>query len=199
MNLRPAPVGPVRSLAGSWQVAKADRDKAVEQLRAAFKQADDKQDQRDRKMGYARWGGGPPPAESDGAPGGTAPLRPTRENWEVRERREQEQGLINFALPPDSFKLAQSPTLIEIVPAAGARRSFVPGESSTLVTTFGSFRMESGWQNDEFVVHSRDTQEGINLIERYRREADGSLSVAVAFMTAEVKEQTIKLIYTSQH
>jgi len=194
MNLRPAPVGQMRSLAGSWQVTKADRDKALEQLRAAFKQADDKQAKRDRKMGYARWSGGLPPADSDAA----VPPRPVRENWEVREHREQEQGLIDFAVPPESFKLTQSPTLIEIAPNAGARRSFVPGEPSTLVTTFGSFRMESGWQQDEFVVHSHDAQESINLIERYRKQADGSLSVTVAFKTGEVKEQTFKLIYTSQ-
>lgn len=204
MNLRPGPVGSAMSLAGSWQAPAAQRDKVIEQLRVAMKQAEDKQDKKERKRDSAGGPPGGPPGGTGGAAGDPSSARPApgpggRENWETRERHEQQQALIKFAVPAESFVVTQVAGRIDITPNTGARRSFTPGEPSTLVTTFGSFYLESGWQNDEFVVHSKDSQDGINVVERYHKQPDGGLAVTVTLATSEMKEQTFKLVYSSQH
>lgn len=175
-NLRPVPLDGVTSLAGNWQISGEQRDQASAQLQVALKQADDKLLQHERKQG----------------PGGR------RENWEIREQHELIKNLIDFAVPPAAFKLLQSTGRIDIVPSVGARRSLAPGESSTLVTTFGSFRIDSGWQEDEFVVTSKDSQDGIVIVERYRKLHDGRLSLALTFSTRQVKPKNFVLTYMSQ-
>lgn len=183
MNLRPAPLSGALSLNGSWQLSQEQRHQAVDQLRAALKQAADKQARQERKRGFA------PPPDRD---------NPGHENWEMREQREQREALANFAVPPQTFNVAQTAGRIDITSDGGARRSFTSGESSTLVTTFGSFHIESGWQNDEFVVHSKDRTDGIDLLERYRRSTN-SLTVTITLSASEMKAQTVVLNYASQH
>jgi hypothetical protein len=188
MNLRPTPVVVSISLSGAWQAPTAQRDAVIEQLRAALKQADEKQIRRERKRGGPGAGPGPGGVPSTGGPG-------SREKWEVRDERDQEQALLAAVVPPESFNVSQLAGHIDITPNAGARRSFTPGEPSTLVTIFGSFHIESGWQGDEFVVHSRDAQDGIEVVERYRKQMDGTLAIAITFSTKLMKEQQFKLVY----
>lgn len=198
MNLRPAPLAASASLSGIWLASTVQRNAGLEQFRAAMKLADDKQRRSEQKRASpGRPPNAQPGASSNGAMGGPpAPGNPGgRENWEVREEREQEQALLAAVVPPESLGISQIAGRIDITPSIGAKRSFTPGEPSTLVTTFGSFYIESGWQGDEFVVHSKDAQDGIDVVERYRKQMDGNLAIAIAFSTRIMKEQQLKLVY----
>jgi hypothetical protein len=86
-----------------------------------------------------------------------------------REQHEQNEALLNAVLPSRQLQIRQAANHLELLPELGAQRGFDIGVTSTLVTRYATLHVESGWQGNEFVIHSRDSEREINMIERYQR------------------------------
>ena len=192
MQLRPDASGPNANIAGEWQLQSPSRSAIADTLRAAMEQARAKQDDRDRQAMRRRPESDVNFSPPDGSVDGSDHPRSNRDmrhpKWEAREQREQQDALLNAVLPNDKLQIVQSPNRIEFIPLPGARRRFDKGEGSTLVTQSGSFRVESGWQDNAFVVHSRDSEQKINIVERYQRMGE-RLHMQVQLSIPDAKDQ----------
>ncbi|MGC3980716.1 MAG: hypothetical protein QM808_05600 [Steroidobacteraceae bacterium] len=204
MNLRPQPSAQEQSIAGQWQLNAPQHDAMVATLRTAFEQAQGKQEKRNKRRGPQGGPGGPgemggsgegePEApDAAGAPGPDGPA-PRRDNWQVREQREQQEALINAVVPSNKIQINQGSSRIELVPETGARRRFDMGLNSTLVSNYATLLIESGWQKNIFVIHSRDANEGIDIIERFQRQGAG-LHVQVELKVSQLKKQVLDADY----
>jgi hypothetical protein len=197
MNLRPQPETSGQSIAGQWQLQSPSREALAGYLRAVMDQAHAKQEQRERRR-YPR---SIPPeaiplpddAASQPGAGPQSPFR--RNNWEEREQREQQEALLTAVLPSKKLQISQGSSRVEIMPDGVARRRFDMGVSSTLVSGYATFQIESGWQANVFVVHSRDRERGIDIVERYRRVGSNALHLQVQLSLPEAKEQTFDANY----
>lgn len=193
MRLRPEPVGVSSTLAGHWHLQTPQREALANELRHVMQQAYDKQEKRDRDEVRRRRepeiSFTPPPADVDSTAAG-APAGPEkrRVNWETREQRQQQDALLNAVLPGETLQIVQSATRVEFLPANTGRRRFDMGVTSTLVTQYATLRVESGWQGNEFVVHSRDSEQKITIVERYRRQGD-HLRMQVQMSIPDAKDQ----------
>ena len=200
MHLRPEPVGTESNIAGHWRLQAPQREVLVNSLRAAMEQAHAKQNLRDRRD--ARHRPEPedkltaPDADTDtDTPDAARPGRGPRHNdWETRERLEQQEALLNAVLPSDELRIVQSAAQIEFIPSAGGHRRFDMGVTSTLVTNYATLHVESGWQANVFVVHSRDSEQKINVIERYQR-LGGRLHMQVQMSIPDAKDQLFTADY----
>jgi hypothetical protein len=185
-------------IAGQWQLQSPSRAVLADNLRSVMNEARTKQERRDRQEFRRRPDDdinfSTPDADGDGAdrPRSAHDLRHPK--WEAREQDEQQEALLNALLPNDKLQIVQSANRIELIPQPGARRRFDKAETSTLVTHFASLRIESGWQSNVFVVHSRDSQQGINIVERYQRLGD-RLRLQVQFSIPDAKEQSFVADY----
>lgn len=204
MNLRPEPEVRGQSIAGQWQLQTPPREVLASTLSAVMEQARAKQEKRDRRR-YPR--GMPPEADATDLEGAAAPQaggpqgetgadQPfRRNNWEAREQREQQDALLNVVLPSNKLLITQSAGRIEMLPDSGGRRRFDMGISSTLVKSYATFRIESGWQANVFVVHSKDSEQGIDIVERYQRVGDNGLHLQVQVNLPDAKEQLLAADY----
>jgi len=182
--LQPTPVHP-RSLAGEW-IADTTRCNAIsDQLHAALDNAQQKELRGATKRAARRF--------SDDQGVADAHLGPY--SWEVRDQHEQYQALLEDIRPVSELRVVQQQNMIQFMSPNLAQRNFEAGASSTLVTTFAHLRVESGWQTDEFVVHSKDSKSDIELLERYRIQADGSLLLSVTVSCKYMETQQYTLIY----
>lgn len=204
MNLRPQPEASGQSIAGQWQLQSPSRDALAGYLRAVMDQARAKEEQRERRR-YPR----SIPPEEEGATPDTTPLPAAeasqpgagpqspfrRNNWEAREQREQQEALLNAVLPSKKLQISQVSNRVEILPDGVARRRFDMGVSSTLVSSYATFRIESGWQANVFVVHSRDREQGIDIVERYQRVGSNALHMQVQLSLPNAKDQIFDADY----
>ena len=188
--LQPVPVHP-RSLTGDW-VADVARCNAVnDQLHAALDAAQRKELQGVTKHARRMQADS---AAADGAHAGEGGhMGPY--SWEMRDQKEQYQALFDEIHPVTEIQIVHQPGLIQFSSPSLAQRNFEPGTSSTLVTTFAHLRIESGWQNDEFVVHSKDNKTDIEITERYRLQQDGSLLLSVILSVKYMETQQYTLVY----
>lgn len=136
----------------------------------------------------------PEPELPAGESGALARAGDRRNNWQAREQRAQTEALLNAVLPARQLQISQTAQRIEMIPAGSAHRNFDRGVSSTLVSNYASLRIESGWQANVFVVHSRDTEQGINIVERYWRQGE-SLQVQVQVQLPDAAEQILTASY----
>jgi hypothetical protein len=199
MQLRPEPAsGAASSIAGQWQLQSPSRAVLADNIRAVMVRAQDKQDNRDRREMRRRPEGdidfSPPDSESDATdrpPGGRELRHP---KWEAREQRDHQEALLNIILPSEKLQIVQSADRIEFAPSMSARRRFDKAVPSMLVTQFANLRIESGWQANVFVIHSRDTEQGISIVERYQRQAD-RLHVQIELSIPDAKDQVFVADY----
>jgi hypothetical protein len=200
MHLRPEPVGIESNIAGHWQLQTPQRAVLVNGLRTVMEQARAKQDMRERLDARHRPEPEvrltPPDADADADTSDPAhPGRGPRHNdWEAREHIEQQEALLNAVLPSDELQVVQSATQIELIPSTGGRRRFDMGVTSTLVTHYATLHVESGWQANVFVVHSRDSEQKINIVERYQRLGD-RLHMQVQMSIPDAKDQLFTADY----
>jgi hypothetical protein len=202
MSLRPEPTGMEASLAGQWQLQSPQRATLADNMRAVMEQARAKQDKRDRQDSRRRpepdINFSPPDTEADmpdHPPSGHGPRRP---KWEAREQVEQQEALLNAVLPSDKLQIVQSATRTEFIPSLGGRRRFDKGVESTLVTHYATLRIESGWQTNVFVVHSKDAAQRIDIVERYQRLGD-RLHMQVQMSIPDAKDQLFVADYVMAH
>lgn len=200
MHLRPEPVGMESNMAGRWRLQTPQRAVLVNSLRAVMEQARAKENLRERLDARRRPEPEvkltPPDAEADADT--SDPARPGRgrrhNDWETREHLEQQEALLNAVLPSDELHIVQSATQIELIPSVGGRRRFDMGVTSTLVTNYATLHVESGWQANVFVVHSRDSEQKINIVERYQRLGD-RLRMQVQMSIPDAKDQLFAAEY----
>ncbi len=196
MNLRPEPLSRNVDIAGHWQLLDGQRTTIEQQLRTAMEQARAKQEKRNRRrepMGRPDGEGMVPPEQAADTPDGPGNGGPgaRRDNWEQREQREQETALLNAVLPSSELRIVQQDDRLEFTPAQGGRRRFDRGVRSTLVSSFATLRIESGWQANVFVVHSHDYAQKIDIVERYSRQPDGLL-MQVLLNLPDTKDQVFE-------
>jgi hypothetical protein len=199
MQLRPTPVSRDLSLAGQWQLQAPPREAMVKQLQSVLDDANARELERERREARRRaepdgvWI--PPPAPADDAehPANT-PRMMRRASWEMREQREQQQALLNMVVPGATLRIAHTASFVEFTPDSSARRRFAGNSGSTLVTSFATLRVESGWQANAFVVHSRDSDSRLDIVERYQRQGN-QLNVQVQLKMPDVAEQQLTANY----
>lgn len=204
MNLRPQPElgGQTVQLAGQWRLESPARDVLVRNLRAVMEQARVKEEERERRRypysippdepSIESGSAAPSPSPGDGMQAGP---RLRRNNWEMREQREHQDALLNAVLPSNTLQIVQASGRVEMLPESGGWRRFNVGVNSTRVTSYATFRIESGWQKNVFVVHSRDAARNINIVERYQRTGGRSLHMQVELSMPDVKDQIFNADY----
>jgi hypothetical protein len=199
MNLSSQPQTSGQSIAGHWQLQSPSRQVMVDSLRVVMEQARANQDQLERRRyphGIPPEEGGPNPEEAaplpvDGMPqSGAGPQGAwRRNNWEVREQREQHEALLGAVLPSNKLQIIQSPNRVEMMPDTGGRRRFEIGVDITQVTTYATFLIESGWQKNVFVVHARDRDRRVDVVQRYQRVGADALRLQVELSFPNAPDQ----------
>jgi len=177
-----------RSLAGNW-ITDAGRCDAIEsQLKAALDVAKARElhDAIRRNVRRVR-----DPVE-------TVNPRGEPNSWELREQEEQYGAMLGMLRPAVEFSVSQNAGQITFVPAHSGHRNFEPGTSSTLITEFAHLRIISGWQNEEFVVSSKDSKTGIAIEERYKIQPDHSLLMSAVIAIKYMETQQYSLSYHKQ-
>ena len=183
-SLQQAPTVP-RSLAGHW-IADASACQEIDaRLQAALNSAQEKEFSNARRRAIRHSDRDQLLSEPHGEP----------DSWEVREQHEQYQALFEAIRPAAELEIAQEQGQIQFSSNHAAKRTFEIGTNSVLVTTFAHLRIQSGWQNDEFVVYSKDGTSGIDVMERYRIRSDGSLLMAVTMSVKYMQTQQYTLVY----
>lgn len=204
MNLRPQPETLGQSIAGQWLLQSPSREVLIRNLGVVLEQARAKQEQRERRRyPYSIPPGEemldpqamPPMPSDDGSQAGGGPPRNLRRNWEIREQHEQQDALLNAVAPSNKLQIGQGPNRVEMLPDSGGWRRFTIGMESTLVNSYATLRIESGWQGNIFVVHSRDSELGMNIVERYQRVGNDKLRLQVQLSLSDVKAQTFAADY----
>ncbi len=199
MNLRTQPESSGQSIAGQWQLQSPSREALAGNLRAVMDQAYARQEERERRRyplsippeeGAANPQASPSSPDAGTSPAGAAlPLSRRRNNWEAREQHEKEEALLNGILPGNKLQIIQASNRIEIQADNGGRRRFEAGVTSTLASTYGTFRVESGWQKNVFVVHASDREQGIDIVQRYQRVGSNGLHLQVELNFPNAKDQ----------
>ncbi len=174
------------SLDGHWRADPANCIAIEKQLRNALETAQAKELRGATKHSGRKHG-------ADLLEGGE--MRNLPYGWELREQKEQYQALLAAVTPECDLTIVDEPGQFIITASNGARRTFEPGSYSTLVTTFAYLRIAAGWQNQEFVVHSKDSRAGVDIHERYREEPEGSLLLSVTLSVKFMETQHFSLVY----
>ncbi len=194
MNLRSAPASQLADLNGQWRLVEPQRSALMSQLTNQFEQARNEQMQLQQKARARRRGvEGDTSFEADpgampSAPGGI-------NNWFVRDQREQQQALLNDVLPAESLRIMQNARRVELLPQSIPLRSFDIGGSSLRITRYAELRVESGWQGNMFVIHSRDKEQGIEIVERYQRVTAEQLTLQLEIGLPDLKRQMFSIRY----
>jgi len=116
-------------------------------------------------------------------------------SWEIKEQEEQYSAMLDTFVPHAELAISDGTGQIVLAPMQAARRTFDPGGSSTLVTSFAHLHVVSGWQMDDFVVSSVDSKAGIAVTERYRLQSDHSLALSLTVSLKYMDTQQYLLIY----
>jgi hypothetical protein len=66
------------------------------------------------------------------------------------------------------------------------------------VTHYATLRIESGWQANVFVIHSKDSEQHIDIVERYQRQGD-RLHMQVQMSIPDAKDQLFVADYVIAH
>jgi len=171
------------NLAGQWSMTVAEHDRLVNQLRMAVEQSRQKDDLRARHMAERQRD-----REDVAGP-------PMDMSWLRQDREQEMEALIKVAVP--SIKLVVEQHGLDTVDFRSegvAQRHFDTRNSSTLITTLATWHVTSGWQDNSFVVFSRDATQGMTITERYRRGGD-VLFVTVTLSMPDVKLGTLSASY----
>lgn len=201
-NLRSYPQPSGERIDGNWVMAEAERERVATALRAALESAAAKEAKRDAARRPRMPGGPGGPSGAGGAGPSSSPAEGTQKGgdvptnlplfmvrppWELREQKEQREALIQMLKPPTQLHIMQKGTTVEFSAVGTAKRRFEAGTRSQLVSTYASFRTESGWQQREFVIHSVDDEQHFSIYERYSRGTDGRLSLHLTFSVPDAK------------
>ncbi len=198
MPLRPAPENPT-DLNGQWQLPAAQRDAIMVSLHEELDQAHTRLIQKELKS-RSRYCG---PDRSIASAGDNASSSVSAQscpstainNWQERDQQRQQEELLNAVVPVMKLRIVHTSNRIELLPDSSAPRRFETGMSSLLVTSYATMKVESGWQGNVFVVHSEDSAQGLNIIERYQREAPDRLSVQVQLDIPDMKHRVLSVTY----
>ncbi len=198
MPLRPAPENPT-DLSGQWQLPAAQRDTIMFSLHEELDQSRTRLMQKELKSRSRYCGLDSSVASAgDNAPSSaSAQSCPSTaiNNWQERDQQRQQEEFLNSLVPGMKLRIVQTSNRIELLPDSSAPRRFETGMSSLLVTSYATMKVESGWQGNVFVVHSEDSAQGLNIIERYQREAPDRLSVQVQLDIPDMKHRVLSVTY----
>ena len=198
MQLRPVPESPT-DLSGQWQLPAAQRDAIMVSLHEKLDQARTKLMQRELKSRsrYCGPDGSVASAGDNAPPSVSAQSCPSAviNNWQVRDQQRQHEELLNTVVPGMKLRIVHTSNRIELLPDSSAPRRFETGMNSLLVTSYATMKVESGWQGNVFVVHSEDVDQGLNIIERYQREAPDKLSVQVQLDIPDLNHKVFSVTY----
>jgi hypothetical protein len=178
---------PAAELRGTWRLDPAASDDAEAIIAAALPKP--------RRTTPPRQ---PPPDAPPRADGSAAP--PPR-GTAVREEPEFGAGSARtfaraFAAPATMLRIGGSPREIEI-DQDGRRRRLAPGDETPFSVTdrFGTRRVSSGWERDEFVIVSRNSS-GFEVVERFRRgTAPDTLTTAVTLKARGLDSIRVRSLY----
>ena len=198
MPLRLVPESPT-DLNGQWQLPAGQRDAIMVSLHEELDQAHTRLMQKELK-GRGRYCG---PDSSIASAGDNAPSSVSAQscpsaainNWQERDQQRQQEELLNAVVPGMKLRIVHTSNRIELLPDSSAPRRFETGMSSLLVTNYATMKVESGWQGNVFVVHSEDSAQGLNIIERYQREAPDKLSVQVQLDIPDLNHRVLSVTY----
>jgi hypothetical protein len=198
MPLRPAPENPI-DLNGQWQLPAVQRDAIMVSLHEELDQARTRLMQKELKS-RSRYCG---PDSSIASAGDNAPSSASAQscpstainNWQERDQQRQQEELLNAVVPGMKLRIVQTSNRIELLPDSSAPRRFETGMNSLLVTGYATMKVESGWQGNVFVVHSEDAAQGLNIIEKYQREAPDKLSVQVQLDIPDLNHRVFSVSY----
>jgi len=198
MPLRPAPESPT-DLSGQWQLPAAQRDAIMVSLHEELDQARTKLIQKELKSRsrYCGPDGNVTSVVDNASSSESAQTCPSAaiNNWQKRDQQRQQEELLNAVVPVMKLRIVHTSNRIELLPDSSAPRRFETGMSSLLVTSYATMKVESGWQGNVFVVHSEDSAQGLNIIERYQREAPDRLSVQVQLDIPDMKHRVLSVTY----
>jgi hypothetical protein len=208
MHLRETPEPATVSLQGDWTLSDPARDAVLTMVRQALEGAVSKQAKREAAHRPSPAMAGPP--APGGVPANTDPKNPAaggpaggmgrpsfmqRPQWEARDEREHIEALAQAVTPPEQLHIRQQPGRIEFTSTGNPSRRFEPGSYSQLVTTYADLRAEAGWQQGEFVVHSRDGEQNIIIVERYSRHRDNTLHAHITLSVPDAKRIEFDVTY----
>jgi hypothetical protein len=195
MNLRSTPASQLTDLNGQWRLLEPQRAALMSQLTNNFEQARNEQMQRQQKARARRTVG----VEGDTSFDAVADAAPSApggiNNWFIRDQREQQQALLNDVLPAELLRIMQNARRVELLPQSIPQRSFDIGGSSLRLTRYAELRVESGWQGNMFVIHSRDKEQGIEIVERYQRVTAEQLTLQLEIGLPDLKRQVFSIRY----
>lgn len=198
LELMPATAGKSH-FSGVWALDASRSDAVEKTLREALLAADAEEAAKRRRIRRQDPYGLPDPEDSDSGPpvmGRADDNKPRPQPWWRRDQQRREDDFIRFVSPSTQLRIEESNGRVEIVsPAGGAKRSFAPGDPSTLVTGFATFRIRSGWEGNTFVVESRDSDADLEVVERYSLTSQGELQELLTVELPLIKTQTFRSIY----
>lgn len=174
-----------RSLAGNWKADAAQCEQIETQLHAALNQAQEKELREATKRAPKMFR----PVE------GEAEMRHGPYAWEVRDQNEAYQAIFDEVRPRQELRIAQSPGHFQFSSPQVADRSYEPGNSSALITTFAHLKIESGWQQDVFMVHEKDGKNDVEITQRYRLQSDGTLRFELIVSLKYMQTQQFSIVY----
>ena len=195
MNLRSAPASQLADLNGQWRLVTPQRAALMSQLTNQFEQVRNEQMQRQQKARARRPVDVEGGASFDTAAGDTPSAPGGINNWFIRDQREQQQALLNDVLPAESLHIMQNARRVELLPQSIPLRSFDIGGNSLRITRYAELRVESGWQGNMFVIHSRDKEQGIEIVERYQRVTAEQLTLQLEIGLPDLKRQVFLIRY----
>lgn len=198
-QLRPTPERTSLDLSGHWRLPDGEHEALTNRLRTVIEQSQHRDDERERRQmrrETGEQGGMPDQGEMPPSPEGRAVM--SGRNWMMRDRREQTDLLLATVVPVAVLHITQHALDdIQIQPEGGAVRRLDTRDGSTLVNKLATLRIQSGWQNDTFVVYARDATQGLQIVERYQHVAD-QLKLQVQFKMSGIKEQILDTTYSLQ-
>jgi len=178
----PASTTPALALSGDWQVDPASSDdfdaKLVEVLRV----------QRERMHPRRGFGG-----MSGGRGGGMGPGSDYDPLMQAPDEPEKERSRLSGGLrPPAKLRIAVNPDNVEITADAEPARQFLPGQQVSRIDTSGAASVESGWEQNAFVVRAKYTTRSSRSW-RYEFESSSGL-LRLDFETDDPEFGSFKLL-----
>lgn len=184
-SLQMTPRNPDLTMSGSWSMAATEHARLVAELSTAIEAARQKSDQRERRQRRNN----PQLNDND------ADMPAMDMSWLKQDRDKELDALIRAIVPSEKLVIEQrTPDAIDFRPEGGAIRHFDTRNSSTLMTSYATWNIVSGWQDQGFVVISRDSSQGTTITERYQHRGD-ILMVTVTLSMPDVKLMPLSASY----
>lgn len=179
------PRDPDLTMTGTWSMTATDHARLVAELRAAVEQARHKSDQRERRQRRNT-------SQQDD---NDADAPAMDMSWLKQDREKELDALIRAVVPSEKLVVDQRALdAMDFKPEGAAIRHFDTRNSSTLMTSYATWNIVSGWQDKGFVVISRDAGQGTTITERYQRRGD-VLMVTVILSMPDVKLAPLSASY----